>query len=90
MSEPFRTGLWKSERVPGSYSVMIKQEDAGRLASMLADGPVFMDLYKNDRKTEDRHPDLNLVVKPAGRAGGNGSGPAGGADDDPFDQDIPF
>lgn len=92
MSEPFRTGLWKSDRVPGSYSVKLDQENAGRLASLLAGGPVYVDLYKNDRKETDRHPDLNLVVKSAGNGAGRAeSGPVGDAETDPFESnDIPF
>lgn len=47
-----RTGLWKSDK--GGYSG--KVEIDGR--------EYWVNLYKNDRKEKDNHPDLNLVLKP--------------------------
>lgn len=50
-----RTGLWKNE--PG--------KPAGYGGKLEIDGQTFyVNLYKNERKETDRHPDLNLVLKP--------------------------
>lgn len=57
-----RTGLWKKEGfngVPSKYSGKVE---------ITAPGTYWVDLYKNDRKETDKHPDLNLQFKPAGEA----------------------
>lgn len=55
MSEPIRTGLWKKEGDRGGY-YSGKIEIDGR--------SFYVNLYRNDRKTEEKHPDLNLQLKP--------------------------
>ena len=55
MSEPIRSGLWKKEGERGSYYS----------GSVEIDGVAYwVNLYKNDRKESDKHPDLNLQLKP--------------------------
>lgn len=50
-----RTGLWKNEPgKPAGYGGKIEIE--GRT--------YWVNLYKNERKETERHPDLNLVLKP--------------------------
>lgn len=57
--EQIRTGLWKKEGQKGSFY-------SGKVT---IDGqPFFVNLYKNDRKESENHPDLNLILKPAGDA----------------------
>lgn len=55
MSEAIKTGLWKKDGNNGSY-YSGKIEVAGQ--------EYWVNLYKNDRKTTDSHPDLNLQLKP--------------------------
>jgi hypothetical protein len=50
-----RTGLWKKESDKGSY--YSGSVEIGGVA-------YWVNLYKNDRKEQDSHPDLNLVLKP--------------------------
>jgi hypothetical protein len=55
-----RTGLWKNEEgKPAGY---------GGKVTITEPGEYFVNLYKNERKETDRHPDLNLVFKPKGAA----------------------
>lgn len=60
-----RTGLWKNEPGrPAGYSGKIM---------ILERGEYWINVYKNDRKETDRHPDLHAVLKrkgdvPAGAA----------------------
>lgn len=77
-----KTGLWKNE--PG------KPAGYGGKIEITEPGWYWVNLYKNDRKETDKHPDLNLVLKPkdAPKAGGHGK-PAPSHDADP-DDDIPF
>lgn len=50
-----RTGLWKNA----------PDKPAGYGGTLEIDGKAyFVNLYKNDRKTQDNHPDLNLILKP--------------------------
>jgi hypothetical protein len=78
--DKIRTGLWKNdEGKPAGYSGKVE-----------IDGKeYFVNLYKNERKETDRHPDLNLVLKP--KTGGRSAAPAKAsaafADDD---SEIPF
>lgn len=58
-NEKVRTGLWKREGTnggPSSYSGKVTIEGV----------EYFADVYKNDRKETDKHPDLNLILKPRG------------------------
>jgi uncharacterized protein (DUF736 family) len=50
-----KTGLWQKQGQNGSYY-------SGKITVMGVE--YWVNLYKNDRKTEDKHPDLNLVLKP--------------------------
>ena len=55
MSEVINAGLWKKEGDKGAYysgSVSIDGQD------------FWVNLYRNDRKESDKHPDLNLRLKP--------------------------
>lgn len=51
-----KTGLWEKTSQSGNifYSGSIK----------LNDEEFWVNLYMNDRKTEDKHPDMNLIIKP--------------------------
>ena len=73
--EKIRTGLWR-DKERGGYGCGKPVEIGGQ--------PYWINLYKNDRKESDSHPDLNLVLKPAGPPR-----QAGMVDKD-LDQDIPF
>lgn len=58
-----RTGLWKKDGQNGGPPYYGGKIEIG--------GQEFwVNLYKNDRKTEDTHPDLNLVLKPKESRGG--------------------
>lgn len=57
MSEQIKTGLWNKEGPNGPYY-------SGKIT--VNGYEYWVNLYKNDRKTEDRHPDLNLILKPRG------------------------
>lgn len=70
-----RTGLWKSDK--GGYSGKVQITEPGEY---------WVNLYKNDRKTADTHPDLNLVLKP--KDGARASAPRQ-ASAEPED-DLPF
>jgi hypothetical protein len=79
--DKIRTGLWKNEEgKPAGYSGNVE----------IGGQEYFVNLYKNERKETDRHPDLNLVLKP--KTGGRSATPAKAAasfaDDDP--DSIPF
>ena len=75
-----RTGLWKNE--PG--------KPAGYGGKITIDGvDYWVNLYKNERKETDRHPDLNLVLKPKQSSGAPAPVQAPAPAD--FDSDsIPF
>lgn len=76
--EQIRTGLWKKEGQKGSFY-------SGKV---VIDGVTFWaNLYKNDRKESENHPDLNLILKPAGDAPKAKAAPQRQAD--PVD-DIPW
>lgn len=60
MSEVIKTGLWKKDGNNGSYY-------SGRIE--VAGQEYWVNLYKNDRKTQDSHPDLNLQLKPKENSG---------------------
>ena len=90
--DKIRTGLWKKDGPNGSYYGG-KVEIDGQL--------YFVDLYKNERKTEERHPDLNLVLKPAqqrqvpppsrpGRDVPQRVAPSAPPPADPFGDEIPW
>ena len=75
--DKIRTGLWKNEEgKPAGYSG--KVEIGGQ--------EYFVNLYKNERKETDRHPDLNLVLKPKtrGKAPAKEEAFADGGDEIPF------
>jgi hypothetical protein len=78
--DQIRTGLWKNEPgKPAGYG--------GKIT--LPDGSEFwVNLYKNDKKETERHPDLNLVLKPKQASNGASQGvsraPAPEPDSIPF------
>ena len=81
MSDNPRSGLWKKESERGSYyggSIVVTEP-----------GEYWVNLYKNDRKETDKHPDLNLILKPKDAAPAKAKpAPAQAAapdDDFPFD-----
>lgn len=77
--DKIRTGLWKNEEgKPAGYSGKVE-----------IDGKeYFVNLYKNERKETDRHPDLNLVLKP--KTGGRSAPQRQEPKADFSDSDIPF
>lgn len=78
-----RTGLWKNEPgKPAGYGGKIE----------IGGQEYWVNLYKNERKETDRHPDLNLVLKPKAPQGGGGHVPAQRNVEAPadFEDDIPF
>lgn len=84
MSEPIRSGLWKKESERGSY--YSGSVEIGGVA-------YWVNLYRNDRKTEDNHPDLNLQLKPKEGKPSAKSAPARTGRSAPPDDDgdsIPF
>lgn len=78
-----RTGLWKNE--PG------KPAGYGGKITITEPGEYWVNLYKNERKETDKHPDLNLVLKPKEASAQRQSAPqrepepAFQGDDIPFD-----
>lgn len=56
-SEPIRTGLWKKESTNGGAPYYGGSVEIGGVE-------YWVNLYKNDRKETDKHPDLNLQLKP--------------------------
>ena len=81
MSEQIRTGLWKKESERGSYytgSVEINGQH------------YWVNLYKNDRKESDKHPDLNLALKPKDAPQRSASAPAPAPHDSFDDDEINF
>jgi len=60
VSEAIKTGLWKRDGNNGYYY-------SGKIE---VNGQEFwVNLYKNDRKTQESHPDLNLQLKPKENSG---------------------
>ncbi len=53
-----RTGLWKKESNNGGAPYY------GGSVTITEPGEYWVNLYKNDKKESDKHPDLNLVLKP--------------------------
>jgi len=51
-----RTGLWKKDGQRGPYY--------GGHITITEPGEYWVNVYKNDRKESDKHPDLNLQLKP--------------------------
>jgi hypothetical protein len=76
-----RTGLWKKDGQRGPYyGGSIKIDEPGEY---------WVNLYKNDRKESDKHPDLNLQLKPKEPQAAKAAPEPGGFVDDDLDQ-IPF
>jgi hypothetical protein len=80
VSEPIRTGLWKKESDRGGYY-------GGKIV-VTEPGEYWVNLYKNDRKESEQHPDLNLILKPKDAAPAKAK-PAPTAVSAP-DDDFPF
>lgn len=79
MSEVLSAGLWKKEGERGSYySGSIEIDGVG----------YWLNLYRNDRKETDKHPDLNLRIKPKGEQAPKPAKVAPPAPD--FSDDLPF
>lgn len=55
--DKIRTGLWKKESNNGGDSYY------GGSVEITEPGVYWVNLYKNDRKETDKHPDLNLQLK---------------------------
>jgi len=60
MNKAIKAGLWKKDGNNGSYY-------SGRIE--VGGQEYWVNLYKNDRKTSDNHPDLNLQLKPKENSG---------------------
>ena len=90
--DKIRTGLWKKDGPNGSYY-------GGKVE---IDGVQYwVNLYKNERKESDKHPDLNLQLKPVearqapppsrpGRDVSQRGAPSAPPPADPFGDDIPW
>lgn len=79
--DKIRTGLWKKESNNGGAPYYG--------GSIEVDGREYwVNLYKNDRKESDKHPDLNLQLKP--KEGGAPQRQAKSADDFADSAEIPF
>lgn len=80
--DKIRTGLWKKDGDRGSYY-------SGKVE--VGGVTYWVNLYKNDRKESDKHPDLNLMLKPAepAKAATGGYQPQGYGKPAP-ESDFPF
>ena len=54
-----RTGLWKKESTNGGAAYY-----GGGKVTITQPGEYWVNVYKNDRKETDKHPDLNTVLTP--------------------------
>lgn len=75
-----RSGLWKKDGERGSYY-------SGKIT--VGGVEYWANLYKNDRKETDKHPDLNLVLKPV-ESRGSRQAPAQQRADEFEDDALPF
>lgn len=76
--DKIRTGLWKKDSNNGGDSYY-----GGKIE---VDGREYwVNLYKNDRKETDTHPDLNLVLKPKEGGGQQRQAPQRQPDPDGID-----
>lgn len=59
MSNQIKTGLWETKAKKSG-----KKYYNGNLT--IGERKYWVKVFKNTFKTEDKHPDLNLVIEPAG------------------------
>lgn len=78
-----KAGLWKKESTNGGASYY------GGKITITEPGEYWVNLYKNDRKETDNHPDLNLKLKPKDAAPARAK-PQQAAAPDFSDDDIGF
>lgn len=82
--DKIRTGLWKKESNNGGSPYYGGKIEVGGVE-------YWVNLYKNDRKESDNHPDLNLQLKPVEGQRAARTATAEAARADAFDDStIPF